>query len=386
MYRLAKRDFLWLLAAFISPAVLMSCGDSQSGQQPSAAPAASVSAYTVERQEVTGTDTYPGTVVPLHEVELRPQVSGYITNIYVQDGQEVKEGQKLYEIDRSKYQAAYEQAEASLRSARANLQRVEQDLERYERLLEQEAIARQQVDYARTDLQTARSQVASAEAQLQSASTDLRYSIVTAPFSGRVGISQVRIGAQVSPGQPLLNTISSEDPIAVDFVINEHEIPRFTRMRNNQQADSAFMLRLSNRETYAHPGTLSAIDRAVNRQTGTITVRLTYPNPERRLIAGMTVRVNVQNQDVGRQLVIPFKAVTEQLGEFYVYVIEDGVVHQQNVDLGTRFGADIVVREGLSEGDVIAVDGIQRLREGASVQVSGNGQSQSAQPASAAAH
>lgn len=371
MYIRTKKTLSWLLAAIISPAVLVSCGEGEgSTKQQPAAQAIPVGAYTVEEQLVTGTDTYPGSVVPLKEVELRPQASGYITNIYVEDGQQVSKGQKLYEIDRSKYQAAYQQAQANLQSARANLQRVERDVERYERLSEQEAIAQQQVDYARADLQTAKAQLASAEAQVQSAATDLSYSVITAPFGGTIGISQVRIGAQVSPGQPLLNTISSEDPIAADIVINEQEIPRFTRLRESKPSDSTFMLKLGNGEVYKYPGTLAAIDRAVNRQTGTITVRLTFPNPERRLIAGMTVRVNVLNQDIGNQLVIPYKAVSEQLGEFYVYVVEGGVAHQQNVTLGTRFGADIVVREGLENGDVIVVEGIQRLREGAEVQVS----------------
>ncbi len=358
------------MAAFVSPAILISCGEGESSQQQRPmGQAVAVSAYTVAEQEVTGTDTYPGTVVPLNEVELRPQVSGYITNIYVEDGQQVTKGQKLYEIDRSKYQAAYQQAQANLQSARANLQRVQKDVERYERLSEQEAIAQQQVDYARADLQTAKSQLASAQAQVQSAATDLSYSVITAPFSGTIGISQVRVGAQVSPGQPLLNTISTENPIAVDFVINEQEIPRFTRLRNSQAADSVFMLTLSNGETYSYPGTLTAIDRAVNRQTGTIAVRLTFPNPERRLVAGMTVRVKVRNQDIGEQLVIPYKAVSEQLGEFYVYVVENGVAHQQNVKpryplwrqhRGAR-------RPGSGRGNCSGR--IQRLREGSEVQV-----------------
>ncbi len=371
MHILSKRNFLWLLATVAGQFSLSSCGDAGSGQpqgNPGGA-AALVSTYSVKEVKVTGTDTYPGTIVPLNEVELRPQVGGYITQIFVEDGQEVTKGRKLYEIDRSKYQAARQQAQANLQSARANLQRVEQDVERYERLLEQDAIARQQVDYARADLQTARSQVASAEAQLQSATTDLNYSVITAPFSGTIGISQVRVGTQVSPGQPLLNTISSADPIAADIVINEQEIPRFTKYRQTTAKDSVFMLELANGEIYPFPGTLGAIDRAVNRQTGTIQVRLNYPNPNRRLVAGMTVRVNVRNEDIGEQLVIPYKAVTEQLGEYYVYTVQGDSVHQQNVQLGTRFGADIVVRKGLSEGDVIVVEGIQRLREGAKINV-----------------
>lgn len=221
-----KNRYAWLLSAVISPVILSSCGGDEAGQQQMnpAAMAVPVNTYQVSEQSVTGKDTYPGTVVPLQEVELRPQVSGYITNIYVEDGQRVKQGQKLYEIDQSKYQAGLQQARANLQSAKANLARVQKDLERYERLAERDAIAKQQVDYARTEVQTAKAQVASAEAQVQSASTDVGYAVINAPFSGTIGISQVRVGAQVSPGQPLLNTISSMDPIAVDFAIDRKSV------------------------------------------------------------------------------------------------------------------------------------------------------------------
>lgn len=376
-----KRNISWLMAALIGPAVLVSCGGEQNAQQmnPGAA-AVPVNTYTVAEESVTGTDTYPGTVVPLNEVELRPQVAGYITNIYVQDGQRVTKGQKLYEIDQSKYRASYQQAQANLQSAKANLARVQKDLERYERLAEREAIARQQVDYARTDVQTAQAQVASAQAQVTSASTDVGYATITAPFNGTIGISQVRVGTQVSPGQPLLNTISSTDPIAVDFVINQQEIGRFNQLMQGQQPDSLFTIMLNNKTQYPYPGKIIAIDRAIGRQTGTTTVRLQFPNPDRTLIAGMTVMVLVLNQDIGEQLVIPFRAVTEQLGEYFVYVVQGDSVVQQNVTLGTRFGSDVVIREGLEQGKTIVIEGIQKLRQGAKIQTG----APQAQPAAAA--
>lgn len=295
-----KNRYAWLLSAVISPVILSSCGGDEAGQQQMnpAAMAVPVNTYQVSEQSVTGKDTYPGTVVPLQEVELRPQVSGYITNIYVEDGQRVKQGQKLYEIDQSKYQAGLQQARANLQSAKANLARVQKDLERYERLAERDAIAKQQVDYARTEVQTAKAQVASAEAQVQSASTDVGYAVINAPFSGTIGISQVRVGAQVSPGQPLLNTISSMDPIAVDFAINEQEIPRFVKLQQGNQPDSLFTLTLNNGEKYPHNGKLLAIDRAIGRQSGTTTVRVQFPNPNAVLIPGMTVTVNVDRKSV----------------------------------------------------------------------------------------
>jgi membrane fusion protein, multidrug efflux system len=350
------------------PILLAACGKKTDAAQtnPLNAPVP-VNAYTVTQEQVVGTDTYPGTVVPLQEVELRPQVSGYITRMYVQDGQLVTRGQRLYEIDRTQYQATYNQAQASLRSAQANLERVRQDAERYENLAKQDAIARQRVDYARAELGTAQAQVAAARAGVSGASTNLRYSVITAPMSGRIGISQVKVGSQVSPGQTLINTISNDNPIAVDIVINETEVPRFARLQKQSAADSTFTLQFSDGSTYPLPGRIQAIDRAIDAQTGTITVRVSFPNPERHLIPGMTVVMRVRNADVGRQLVIPHKAITEQMGEFYAYVISGDSVLQNKVQLGTKVADKIVVREGLKAGDRIVVEGTQKLRPGAKV-------------------
>jgi len=347
---------------------IVGCGQKQQAQQ-AAPPAAAVTTMKVVKQPVMGVDTYPATLVPLNEVEIRPQISGYITNIYVRDGEEVKKGQRLYEIDRSKYAAAQQQAEANVASAEANYEKLVKDLERYKRLDEQNAIAKQQLDHAQTAVLDAKSQLAFAKAQLQSSQTDYAYSVLTAPFDGTVGISQVRLGAQVSPGQPLLNTLSSTNPMALNFVINEREIPRFNKLiKAKDNPDSLMTIRLSDGSIYPYPGELTTIDRAVGRQSGTINLRVNFPNPDQELIAGMTVNLRVLNEDIGNQLVIPYKAVTEQMGEYYVYVVqEDNTVKQQNVLLGTQVGENIVVRSGLAEGSKIVVNGIQRLRDGAQI-------------------
>ncbi|UCS92826.1 efflux RND transporter periplasmic adaptor subunit [Echinicola marina] len=362
------KQFLWIIFSAGMVGAISSCGTEATTQsnQPSAV---AVKATKVKSEHVTGLDQYPGTVVPLNEIQIRPQVSGYITKIFVEDGQQVSKGQALYEIDRSKYQAAYEQAKANLKSAQANLERVKKDLARYEILDQKEAIAKQQLDYAKTDILTAESQVASAEAQVKSAETDYNYSVIRAPFSGTIGISQVRLGAQVSPGQTLLNSLSSDDPVLVDFVINEKDIRRFSKMLKDENlADSTFTIKFDKNDVYSYPGKLTTMDRAVGRQSGTINLRVEFPNPEKELIAGMTVNLQVLNQDIGEQVTIPFKAVTEQMGEYFVYVIdEENTVHQQNVALGTKFGTDIVVRNGVKPGQQIVVEGIQKLREGAKV-------------------
>lgn len=352
-----------------------SCGQKQEAAQQAPAEVA-VTTYTVVSKSVTGIDEYPATLVPLNEVEIRPQIGGYITNIYIKDGQEVKKGQKLYEIDRSKYAASQQQAQALVQSAEANLAKVSKDYDRYKRLDENDAIAKQQLDYAESSVLDATAQLSSAKAQYASAGTDYSYSVLTAPFDGTIGISQVRLGTQVSPGQPLLNTLSSNDPMSLNFVINEREIPRFNKMLSAEvNPDSLFRIRLSDNSIYPFNGHFTTIDRAVGRQSGTIALRVQFPNPTRNLIAGMTVNLQVLNQDIGEQLTIPYKAVTEQMGEYFVYVVEqDQTVRQQVVQLGTELGADIVVRDGLTAGQEIVVSGIQKLRQGAKITTAAPGQ------------
>jgi membrane fusion protein (multidrug efflux system) len=343
-----------------------SCGQKQSeGQQ---APAAvTVTTYTLVKKSVTGIDEYPATLVPVTEVEIRPQIGGYITNVYIKDGQEVTKGQKLYEIDRSKYSALLQQAKAQIQSAEANLAKSEKDYDRYKSLDAQDAIAKQTLDYAQTAVQNSKAQLSSAKAQYESAATDYSYSVLVAPFDGTVGISQVRLGAQVSSGQPVLNTVSSNSPMSLNFVINESEIPRFNKLLNAEDnPDSLFRIKFSDGSVYPYTGKFTTIDRAVGRQSGTIDLRVEFSNPDRDLIAGMTVYIQVLNQDIGEQVMIPYRAVTEQMGEYFVYVVQaDNTVKQQNVILGTKIGDDIVVRSGVTEGTKIVVTGIQKLREGA---------------------
>lgn len=352
---------------------LASCGGGdQKAQQQQAGPppATPVGAYKVTAQPVTTVDTYPGVVVALDEVELRAQVGGYITAIYVKDGQKVSKGQKLYEIDRTKYIAASNSAKANLQVAMANRDKAKKDADRYTKLAAQDAIAKQQVDYALTDLANAQSQVEAAKANLSSAANDLQRSIILSPLTGTIGISQVKLGALVTAGSTLLNTVSTSNPIAVDISVNQAEIPRFLNMKNNAAAvkDSLFSIQLQDGSIYKRQGRIVAIDRAVDPSTGTIKVRISYPNETNHLIAGMTVNLRVLNKSSENQLVIPYKAVMEQLGEYNVYVVGDSSKAQQRIiKLGKQFDQSVVVKEGLKAGETIVTDGAQNVRPGAVV-------------------
>lgn len=359
---------LLLVAAGLAGA----CGNKQqqAGRpQPQATP---VTAEVVTEEIVAGMDAYPGSVVPLNETDLRAEVSGYITAIFVADGASVSKGQKLYEIDRTRYEAAAQQAKAALAIAEANLDRITRDVARYRKLAEQDAIARQTLDYAETDLNNAEAQVASAKAALTTATTNLNRSTIIAPFSGTVGISQVRAGALVTAGSTLLNTISSTSPIAVDFAVNQRNIQQFVDLQKqgNIEKDSVITLTFAGGTVYPLPGKITVIDRAVDANTGTITVRATFANPDGLLRAGMNTNVRVRTTSATKQLVIPYQAVTEQLGQSAVYVVTDSsTVEERLVELGAKVAEKVVVREGLSLGDTVVTQGLINLRSGAKVKV-----------------
>ena len=368
--------------------LLAACGGKQDAKQAGPPPAVPVAVYKVQAEDVVSADAYPATVVPLTEVQLLAEVTGYLTDVYVKDGQRVTQGQKLYAIDRTRYAAAADQAQAQLQVTRTNYVRVAKDAERYRRLAEQDAIALQQVDVSKADVANAQSQIAAAQASLRSVALDLRHSVLTAPLTGTIGIAQVKLGGLVTQGQTLLNTVSAEDPIAVDVNIAENDIARFTKLQQTKSArqDSTFTLQVpGSTKSYALPGKIVTIDRAIDPQTGALKVRVQFPNPKRQLKAGMNTTLRVLNQDTGNQLVIPARAVTEQMGEFYVYVVGDSSkVSQRKVVTGTRAKDKIVVRQGVKAGETIVSDGIQNLHEGAKVQVGDPTKPAAAQGAAAA--
>lgn len=333
-------------------------------QQAAAATAIPVSMGTVSSEIVTGVKSFPSNVVALQETEIRAEVNGYITNIYVTDGAIVNKGQRLYEIDRTRYQAAVDQAKANLAIAQANLERVERDLDRYKTLAEKDAIAKQTLDYATTDVNNQRAQVQAAEAALTTAQTNLKRSLIVAPFSGTVGISQVRNGALVSAGTTLLNTISTTTPIAVEFQISEKEISEFTNLKNNSSSSDIY-LTLPDGTRYSEAGKISTIDRAVESQTGTLKVRATFNNNNNVLRTGMNTTLNVASTSTHEEVVIPYKAVFEQLGVFNVYTVNDSSkVELKQITLGHKIEDKVVITSGLESGQKIVLDGATSLRPG----------------------
>ena len=219
-------------------------------------------------------------------------------------------------------------------------------------------------------ISSAQKLVEAAKATVRSVQTNVRYSTIVAPFDGTIGISMVRLGASVTPGQTLLNTISSDDPIAVDITVDQREIYKFTQLltRKPSKGDSTFRLSFGS-QIYPHPGTISVIDRAVDPQTGTIKMRISFPNPDHTLRAGMSGTLLVVSSSTEKSVLIPYKAVTEQLGEFFVYVVDSAKVSQRKVLLGKQVNRNIIVKDGLKEGETIVTEGVQNLREGSAISV-----------------
>lgn len=351
---------------FVSGVVLFAaCGPKKAPEQPKAPPA-TVAVYEVKSERAVYYDNFPATITPLNQVDLKAQVTGYITGVYFTDGQHVRKGQKLYDIDRQQYQANYEQAVANLNVAKSAQAKAQQDADRYNDLLKQDAIARQKVDYALADLQSAKMQVAAAQANVSRVSNDLRFSSIYAPFDGTIGISQAKIGTLVTANANVLNTVSSDNPMAVDISVDQKEIPRFIQLQQHPGlgTDSTFTLQLPDNSVYSKTGRITLIDRAVDPQTGTIKTRLVFEN-DGRLKPGMSINVRAKNNNEGQFILAPYKAVVEQMGEYFVFVVRDSSkVSQTKVTLGTRINDKIIIKDGLKEGDKVVSEGVQKLKEG----------------------
>ncbi|HLX67550.1 MAG TPA: efflux RND transporter periplasmic adaptor subunit [Puia sp.] len=347
---------------------LVSCDSKPSG--PAAPPAVAVNVYTVQPGNATYFESYPGTATPLNQVDIKPQVSGNISGIYFKDGQQVRKGQKLYEIDPQQYLAAVDQAKANVLVAKANLARSQQDADRYVELAKQDAIAKQTLDHQLADLEASKQQLQAAEASVASVETNLKYTEIYAPFNGTIGISQVKVGTAVYP-QTLLNSVSTDDPMAVDIAIDQAEIPQFNRYfeKGTKVKDSIFTAVLPDGSIYPYPGQLYLLDRSIDPTTGTLKARITFQNPKDELRAGLTTNIRVRHASGDSTLLIPYRSVVEALGEFFVFVVQDSIATQKKVSLGTRIGGDIVVRSGLTQGEKVVTDGVQKLRDSSVVRL-----------------
>jgi membrane fusion protein (multidrug efflux system) len=342
---------------------------------PPAAPPVEVKAITVAPSDTVMYADKVGEVKGSQEVDIRSMVSGILLQKHFEDGTLVEKGQLLYSVDAREFRAQVANAEAQVASAEANLARARQDVERYKPLLADEAISRQVYDNAVAAQRQAEAQVSASRAALDQTRLGVEYAEIRAPLHGRIGAVQVFPGDLVTAGQTQLGTVSSDDPAWVYFQISEAELLNATR--RNGTADPppddpvrVVKLILSDGTVYPQTGLIVFGDRALDPTTGTYRLRAEFPNPEHRLIPGMFARVRATTGQPLRAIVVPDRAVQEQLGKYFLTVVGEGdKAELKPVTLGPRFGNRQVIQAGIAAGDRVVVEGLQKARPGTVLKV-----------------
>ncbi|QOY88019.1 efflux RND transporter periplasmic adaptor subunit [Paludibaculum fermentans] len=351
-----------------------------------------VATVTLEQEPVTLTTELPGRTSAYLVAEIRPQVNGLIQSRQFQEGSNVKAGDLLYQIDPAPYQAALAQAKAALTTAEAELVTAEANLpalrsraERLKTLAATRAAAQQDADDAGAALRQAEANLAARKASveinraaLDSARINLSYTPIHAPISGRIGISNITVGALAAAYQLTpLAVIQQLDPIYVDVVQSNAELLRLrSRLKSGQlKPDSSFQrkvkLSLEDKSIYPYDGTLQFRDVTVDPTTGSITLRLVFPNPNNVLLPGMFVRALVQEGINQQALLAPQQGVARDTkGLPYAWIVgKDDKVEQRTLELDRAIGDKWLVTSGLEAGDRIIVEGLQKVRPGDRVRV-----------------
>jgi membrane fusion protein (multidrug efflux system) len=352
-------------------ALLSACG-----RQPAAPPAPPPPEVGVIRVEAKTTPLQldvVGDIRAYREVDLRPRVSGVVEKQLFRPGQLVREGQPLFLIDTRALDSAVADAQARQLEAEAQLARARQDVERYKPLLVDDAIPRQTYEQAVSSEQQAASLVESRREGVTRARLDRSFAEVRAPVTGQIGLQKVEVGGLATAGQTVLATVSTLDPVVVYFSFSEADFiyysRKFQESSKKARAPAApLQLILADGSTYEHEGRFDFADRAINPQTGTLTVRAVFPNPQDLLRPGMTGRVRMVYEVAENAILIPQKAVTELVGRQFVSVVgAGGKVEQRAVRTGDRVADQWVIQEGLRPGESVVVEGVQKARPGSTV-------------------
>lgn len=344
-------------------------------QPPPAPPPPQVVVLAVAPRAVDVTTDYVAQTEALNEVEIRPRVGGLLETQAVAEGSKVKKGELLFVIDSQPYAAAMSQAKAALALAQAALDQADRDLARVRPLSTIDAVSQQELDAAIARHDSARAQVEAAQAALKTAELNLGYTRVTSPIDGVIGRAQLKVGGLVTAYSTLLSTVYSTDPMYVNFAISEArvlEVQRELGRALNQTAKSerSFQVLLVDNSVYPYPGKMNFIDAAVDNTTGTLKVRLELPNPDQLLRANQFARVRVTTQHLKDALVVPQRAVQEFQGKNFLWVIDAEMkASQRDVVLGPRVDQDWIIHEGLKPGDQVVVDGMQKMKPGATVAI-----------------
>jgi membrane fusion protein (multidrug efflux system) len=368
-----RRYFL----ALASGLLLGGCQNTH-GRPAAPPPVTEVATVTVGTQPVVLTTDLPGRTSAYRIAEIRPQVDGIIKKRLFEEGAEVATGQALYQIDPASFQAALQNAMASLGKAEANLPAVRSKEERYREALSDNAVSRQDYDDAAAALKQAEADVQLWKATVETARINLGYTRITAPISGRTGRSNVTEGALVTAHQPVpLVTIQQLDPVFVDVPQATSELLRLKRrlkdrrLTRNGTKQNKVKILLEDGTTYPLEGTLQFRDVSVDPMTGSVTLRILVPNPDRVLLPGMYVRAVVTEGVNEQAILVPQQGVArDPKGNPLALIVDgEGNVEQRMLGLDRAIEDKWLVSSGLSPGDRMIVEGLQNVRPGDAVKV-----------------
>jgi membrane fusion protein (multidrug efflux system) len=325
----------------------------------------------VVQKDVPVVKEWIGTLQGSVDAEIRPKVQGYLLRRAYAEGSLVQKGQLLFEIDPRQFQAAYDQATGAVGRTEAYLAKTTVDVERYTPLAAQKAVSQQELDNALAARDEARASVAAAKASQDQSRLNLEWSRVLSPVTGIAGIAKAQVGDLVD-GQVVLTSVSTVDPIKVQFSISEQEYLNVAERMNAAEASGRSRIELelvlTDGSVYPRKGAATALNRQIDSRTGTISILGEFENPDRILRPGQYVKVRAVVDERKGALLVPQRAVSELQGNFLVAIVKpDGTAEIRPVVPGPRFGALWVIEKGLEPGDQVVVEGLQFVRTGSKV-------------------
>ena len=331
-----------------------------------AAPPPAVLVQRAELRSMTKQAEYVGRAEALEKVDLRARVQGFLGPRLFKEGDDVKEGQVVFTIEREPFEAVVDQRKAQLAAARATLANADQQLQRTAELARKGNAPIAQLDQRTAEQGQAKAAVMEAEANLRDAQIQLSYTEIKTPISGRIGRAAVSPGNLVGPDSGVLATVVQDDPMQVLFSVTQREMleAKDSEVTGKVRA----RVRLANGSLYSEKGRIDFLDVQVNPRTDGQTVRAMFPNPDDILTSGQTVRVIIEEKGGDQVVVIPQSAVAiDQTGPYVFVVGQDNKVEQRRVRLGTDRNGLAVVEEGVQAGERVVVQGQQRIRAGMTV-------------------
>ncbi len=369
--RVLARLFPLLLAAALLSG---GCARPQQAAGPSAPPPPSVTVSPVRQAAISDSTEYVGRTESVSYVDLRARVGGFLTRRDFEEGSDVKAGDLLYVIEQEPYQAAVDVAEASITQTEATLQNAEKYLERLNTVKDTGGTSKVNFDAAERTVLENRGLLKERQARLRQAKLNLGYTEIRAPISGRIGRTAIHVGNLVGPESGVLATIIQLNPMWVSFPINEREYLELQHKtatgRYGGQSIPQLIptIRLVDGSTFPHKGRIDFQDNRVERATGTLMLRATFPNPQLILRPGQFVTVVSTERSSRQRLLIPQSAVQrDQVGAFVLTVDATKKAEVRRVKLGEEVGTDWIVNEGLSEGESVITSGVQKVTPGGQV-------------------